>query len=52
MVAEVQEVVLEDALAAGMDDDGTRLADGGIGAHAYADAVATYLGVVQWSKAR
>jgi putative DNA methylase len=35
--------VLEDATRAGMDDDGRGLADGGRGATAYADAVATYL---------
>ena len=36
---------LADALAAGMDADALRLADGGTGAQAYADAVATYLGL-------
>ena len=45
LVADARELVLEDALAAGMDDDGIRLADGGEGAQAYADAVATYLGL-------
>ena len=38
-----REKVLEDALAAGMDPTAPRLTDGGNGAHAYADAVATYL---------
>ncbi len=45
LVAEARERVLEDALAAGMDTDMTRLVDEGTGAHAYADAVATYLGL-------
>ena len=45
LVAEAREKVLADALAAGMDADAPRLADGGTGAHAYADAVATYLGL-------
>ena len=46
LVAEARERVLADALAAGMDADASRLANGGTGAHAYADAVATYLGRV------
>ena len=41
-VAEVQELVLADALAAGMPE-GKPLADGGNGARAYADAVSVYL---------
>ncbi len=45
LVAEAREKVLADALAAGMAPDATRLADGGTGACAYADAVATYLGL-------
>ena len=45
LVAEVREKVLADALAAGMDADAPRLADGGTGAQAYADAMATYLGL-------
>ena len=45
LVTEVREKVLADALAAGMDADALRLADGGNGAQAYADAVATYLGM-------
>ena len=44
LVSEAREMVLADALAAGMDADAPRLADGGTGAEAYADAVATYLG--------
>ena len=45
LVAEAREKVLADALAAGMDPEAPRLADGGTGAEAYADAVATYLGL-------
>ena len=45
LVSEAREKVLADALAAGMDADAPRLADGGTGAQAYADAVATYLGL-------
>lgn len=43
LVGEARERVLADALAAGRGDDGMRLADGGSGAAAYADAVSTYL---------
>ena len=42
LVSEVRSKVLEDALAAGIPA-GERLEDGGAGAEAYADAVATYL---------
>ena len=45
LVVEVHEKVLADALVVGMDADAPRLADGGTGAEAYADAVATYLGL-------
>ena len=45
LVSEAREKVLADALAAGMDAEAPRLADGGSGAQAYADAVATYLGL-------
>jgi len=45
LVGEAREKVLADALAAGMDPEAPRLADGGTGAQAYADAVATYLGL-------
>ena len=45
LVPQVWEKILEDARAAGMLPDGPRLADGGTGAHAYADAVATYVGL-------
>ena len=42
LVSEARSKVLEDALAAGIPA-GERLEDGGAGAEAYADAVATYL---------
>ena len=45
LVSEAREKVLTDALVAGMDPDARRLADGGTEAEAYADAVATYLGL-------
>ncbi|MYD93548.1 MAG: DUF1156 domain-containing protein [Chloroflexi bacterium] len=45
LVAEAREKVLADALRAGMDADAPHLAGGGTGAQAYADAVATYLGL-------
>ena len=44
LVSQARERALTDARAAGLPDDGTRLAGGGAGAEAYADAVATYLG--------
>lgn len=44
LVGEAREQVLADALAGGMAE-GARLADGGTDAGAYADAVATYLGL-------
>ena len=44
LVGEARDRVLVDALASGMPD-GVRLADGGDGAAAHADAVATYLGL-------
>ena len=43
MVGETRERVVRDAGAAGIARDGARLNDGGVGADAYADAVATYL---------
>ena len=46
LLAEVREQILEDALSAGLADDGRRLRDGGSGATAYADAVVTYLAFV------
>lgn len=45
LVSEARERVLKDALAAGMSSGGESLAEGGSGAIAYADAVATYLGL-------
>nr|WP_315545070.1 DUF1156 domain-containing protein [Actinomyces oris] len=44
LVGEARERVLQDALASGMSE-GERLEAGGAGAAAYADAVATYLGM-------
>lgn len=44
LVSEAREKALEDARAAGLPE-GPALADGGAGAEAYADAVATYLGL-------
>ena len=44
LMSEAREQMLADVLAAGMADDAPHLADGGSGAEAYADAVATYLG--------
>lgn len=44
LVSKARGKVLEDALAAGIQA-GERLEDGGMGAEAYADAVATYLGL-------
>jgi putative DNA methylase len=43
LVMEARARVLADAVAAGLVDDGKSLDDGGTGATAYADAVATYL---------
>ena len=45
LVSEARGKVLSDALKTGMDAGAHRLADGGGGAEAYADAVATYLGL-------
>jgi putative DNA methylase len=45
LVGEAREKALKDAVAAGLPS-GNRLADGGTGAEAYADAVATYLGII------
>ena len=45
LVSEAREKVRTDALPPGMDDDTLGLADGGTGTQAYADAVATYLGL-------
>ncbi len=45
LVGEARERVRQDAVAAGMADDGQGLDAGGRGAAAYADAVAVYLGL-------
>lgn len=45
LVGEARERVLKDAVAAGLPE-GTRLEQGGTDAAAYADAVATYLGII------
>ncbi len=45
LVTETREKVLKDTLTARMDPDAPPLPDGGTGAHAYADAVGTYLGL-------
>jgi putative DNA methylase len=45
LVGEARERVQRDAVAAGLADDGRGIADGGTGVTAYADAVATYLGL-------
>jgi putative DNA methylase len=46
LVQEARERVLADARAASLPNDDRSLNDGGMGAGAYADAVATYLGIV------
>ncbi|MXX78160.1 MAG: DUF1156 domain-containing protein [Gemmatimonadales bacterium] len=46
LVAEARQRVLADALLAEMDRQASSLADGGDGAEAYADAIATYLALV------
>ncbi|WP_046663840.1 DUF1156 domain-containing protein [Microcystis aeruginosa] len=46
LVSEAREKIKADAVAAGIPDDDLPLNDGGIGATAYADAVATYLAFV------
>ncbi len=46
LLGEVREQVFDDARAGGLPDDGVRLWEGGSGAVAYADAVATYLAFV------
>jgi len=45
LVSEGREQVRRDALAAGLPEDGVRLSQGGRSATAYADAMATYLGM-------
>ncbi|MBI5313195.1 MAG: DUF1156 domain-containing protein [Methylocystis sp.] len=46
LVGEAREKALADARAAGLNDDAAPLHSGGAGAAAYADAVATYLGLI------
>lgn len=45
LVGEAREQVKRAALAAGLPDDSRGIDDGGLGAQAYADAVAVYLGI-------
>ena len=45
LVGEARERVRQDAIDAGMPDDGTRLQDGGNGVMGYAEAVRVYLGM-------
>ncbi|MCY4258451.1 MAG: DUF1156 domain-containing protein [bacterium] len=45
LVTETRQQVLADALATNLSDDPTPLREGGTGAHAYADAIAHYLGL-------
>ena len=51
LVPEAMELVRRDALAAGWEDDGRGLDDGGCGATAYAQAIGVYLGmaVSRWT---
>ena len=44
LVQEARNKVIEEAKAAGISDDGIGIADGGLGATAYGDALAVYLG--------
>jgi putative DNA methylase len=46
LVGEVQSLIKEHALVAGLADDNLSLVDNGLGAKAYADAVSTFLGLV------
>jgi putative DNA methylase len=45
LVGEAMELIRRDAVAAGLPDDGIPLREGGTGAQAYAEAIATYLGL-------
>jgi putative DNA methylase len=45
LVAEAREKATADAIAAGLPNDDVPLAEGGTGARAYGDAIATYLGM-------
>lgn len=44
-IKEIRDVVLRDAVTSGLPKDGIRLENGGRGADAYADAIATYLAI-------
>ena len=46
LLSDVWKAVQDDAMSGGLADDSTRLADGGSGATAYADAIGTYLAFV------
>ncbi|MEZ2144787.1 DUF1156 domain-containing protein [Bradyrhizobium sp. DN5] len=43
LVTEVRDKIVEDAIAAGLDDNDVRLGAGGLGSRAYAEAVSVYL---------
>ncbi|MBF1999091.1 MAG: DUF1156 domain-containing protein [Synechococcales cyanobacterium M58_A2018_015] len=45
LVGEARERATQDAIAAGLPDDDVPLAEGGTGARAYGEAIATYLGM-------
>lgn len=45
LVSEAREKATQDAVSAGLSDDDVPLNDGGTGARAYGDAIATYLGL-------
>ncbi|UYN95211.1 MAG: DUF1156 domain-containing protein [Enhydrobacter sp.] len=47
LVGEAREIVRTDAIASGLKDDNKSLRDGGLGASAYAEAVAVYLAFAQ-----
>lgn len=52
LVQEARELAKQDALAAGMSDDDRGLSAGGLGAAAYADTLAVYLGLTSSKAAR
>lgn len=52
LVQEAHDLAKKDAVAAGLPDDGHRLDQGGLGATAYADAIAIYLGLTSSKAAR
>ncbi|MBQ6523722.1 MAG: DUF1156 domain-containing protein, partial [Atopobiaceae bacterium] len=43
LVKEIRAIVEADAVSAGLEDDGVKLMDGGVGAKAYAEAISVYL---------